>query len=510
MSNNQLSLREQLDIVVKWLDDNGVKINHKLIEIVCQKQSVDDVTNKNTPHEQVVEGLGVIALQDLKIDHTVAIIPKSCLLTPHTTSISAYLKKYKIKDATATSIALLYEASIGSQSKWYGYIKSLPLSVDLPILWNDADLKNLKGTSIETVVYENKETVDATYNKYIKSKLIANHPDVFNEHVFSLDNFKRASCLVSSRAFNIDTYHGDSMVPLADIFNHRTGRENVHIESDENDDLCSKCGSSSSCKHRKRSREDDHHHHGHKHDENCNHDHEEDEEDEEEDDDEQVQVDDLDYLANIKVPKDSLFIRVVREVSKGCEVYNTYGDHDNSLLLSKYGFVELDNPCDLVRVEPDLIDRVLESHSGLEPAEIKDRLAFYCQLFEAESRDHHAFESSGAADDALVCSIYLAMLQTAQYQQLKKTKLSMIYKQLDKLEAKQMVRSNKRVGEFIITVIEERLKLFPTTNLDIKQEIANLSSITDQRLFNSTSLQIAEKQLLLNSKNGNLIWVKDL
>ena len=64
--------------------------------------------------------------------------------------------------------------------------------------------------------------------------------------VLSFELFKRASSLIASRAFGVDAYHGDAMLPVADIFNH-TGREHVHIQSDG--DVCTVCGSPDPCPH---------------------------------------------------------------------------------------------------------------------------------------------------------------------------------------------------------------------------------------------------------------------
>lgn len=37
----------------------------------------------------------------------------------------------------------------------------------------------------------------------------------------SLDRFRVAASWVASRSFHVDAWHGDAMVPLADIFNHK-------------------------------------------------------------------------------------------------------------------------------------------------------------------------------------------------------------------------------------------------------------------------------------------------
>lgn len=47
------------------------------------------------------------------------------------------------------------------------------------------------------------------------------HPRRLQAAFWTLDNFKRAASWVASRAFGVDSWHGDAMVPLADIFNHK-------------------------------------------------------------------------------------------------------------------------------------------------------------------------------------------------------------------------------------------------------------------------------------------------
>ncbi|CAI5501439.1 unnamed protein product [Closterium sp. Naga37s-1] len=53
----------------------------------------------------------------------------------------------------------------------------------------------------------------------------------------SWDAYLAVKSLISSRAFAIDSWHGHGMVPLADLFNHRTASESVHftINDEESD-----------------------------------------------------------------------------------------------------------------------------------------------------------------------------------------------------------------------------------------------------------------------------------
>ncbi|TFK45041.1 hypothetical protein BDQ12DRAFT_46280 [Crucibulum laeve] len=61
-----------------------------------------------------------------------------------------------------------------------------------------------------------------------------------------LQGFYHAYTLVSSRAFLVDAFHGLSMVPIADTFNHVVDNH-VHLESDYN--VCPECGSLNECRH---------------------------------------------------------------------------------------------------------------------------------------------------------------------------------------------------------------------------------------------------------------------
>lgn len=51
--------------------------------------------------------------------------------------------------------------------------------------------------------------------------LVTLYPDRFTPEAMTLEAFSAAASLVASRAFGVDPVHGDGMVPLADIFNHK-------------------------------------------------------------------------------------------------------------------------------------------------------------------------------------------------------------------------------------------------------------------------------------------------
>ncbi|KAI6149717.1 hypothetical protein BKA82DRAFT_399846 [Pisolithus tinctorius] len=135
----------------------------------------------------------------------------------------------------------------------------------------------------------------------------------------SLLGFCHAYSLVSSRAFWVDAFHGLSMVPIADVFNH-VNENHVHMES--NFDVCVECGSFVECKHDR-------------------------------DGEDRLaarvphsatsmplQGDEIDYLE----------MRTIRSVPPHSEVFNTYGSLSNATLLTRYGFMLPENEFDAVKL----------------------------------------------------------------------------------------------------------------------------------------------------------------
>lgn len=111
----------------------------------------------------------------------------------------------------------------------------------------------------------------------------------------------------------VDSIHGDAMVPLADIFNHRTRAEHVHLESEDSDP---------------------------------------------------------DSLAQ------PIELRIVRPISEaGTEVNNTYGDHSNAFLFMKYGFTEPENPMNIVCFTIE--DVVKECELDLAESGLEERLDYW-------------------------------------------------------------------------------------------------------------------------------------
>ncbi|KAF8959934.1 hypothetical protein BDZ97DRAFT_1365609 [Flammula alnicola] len=174
-------------------------------------------------------------------------IRKDSVLSVRTCSLAGVIPSnpYGLAAQLSLSLALHVEILKGRQSRWHGYLQSLPVGVmDLPLFWDlhtDANenedgsgaLTWLRGTEARKIIFgrtENGATKleEVTCFYYDVAKpLLLHYTEVWRQDASTrmptLLDFYRAFSLVSSRAFLVDAYHGLSMVPIADayVMNHR-------------------------------------------------------------------------------------------------------------------------------------------------------------------------------------------------------------------------------------------------------------------------------------------------
>ncbi|KAI8066862.1 hypothetical protein BC940DRAFT_239537, partial [Gongronella butleri] len=211
--------------------------------------------------------------------------------------------------------------------------------------------------------------------------LVAKYTDIFPAEAFTLEQFQRVSTLVASRAFEVDCYHEEAMVPFADIFNHRSGSEHVHFETDY--EVCDACGALEYCEHQYLAFLE-----GEQQQQEQGNDDDDDERMGDEDGGDWSDVDEpmdgsdddepdteLQDLAQLEIQgvnfwkndedederKDTCDMVLDRKAKKNEELLNTYGDHPSVVLINKYGFCYDNNENDYVSVpEDDVVDACLQ------------------------------------------------------------------------------------------------------------------------------------------------------
>lgn len=339
-----------------------------------------------------IHGYGVEALCDLNVGQNVATIPKASILSVETSALWSEINNDAnvIRNTPASGTckvdvdtvgdsehprdslcpplfqlpaALLFECVLAEKSRWKDYISILPQSlsqIGVPLSLSDEDVtKVFYGTSIDELTVRMRSALKDVFKNNVH-KLLLRRATELNIELSAVErltdaDFIWAFACVTSRAFQVDNFHGNSMVPIADIFNHRTNGEHVHIEgeSDESD-----------------SDSDDDSENSLEHSHN-------DGPSEPRDGGNEVLVPSVIEQAvngNSKTQgtckrrrtadeNDELLIICVKAALKGEELFNTFGQKSNTSLYLNYGFTEKDNPYDSAYIHKRDVEDVMQAWS---------------------------------------------------------------------------------------------------------------------------------------------------
>lgn len=267
---------DAVDRILKWLDKNAFW-NSDLL---------------NVEKSPTTSGIGVFYNTEYAgdEDNLLLRIPKANILSGKNSFIFGLVHDFHEHHSSNVDVNLtegmhsvvlsfVYELAAGEESPWFDYVSSIDpkhatdeLS-NFPIcLWTDEEKKLLKNTECDLLGMLGRSELVAFYiecinfarinEQYVKvpavfdMELSDNDQEAFivGHHYEKLMLFGKYVQTVISRAFSVDDFHGLSLVPGADLFNHllpvlRTeddlamveGRENVHFVCDGNG-ICGVCG----------------------------------------------------------------------------------------------------------------------------------------------------------------------------------------------------------------------------------------------------------------------------
>ena len=250
-----------------------------------------------------------VASTDVGAGSVVLTVPKSAMLTvrnsPHADALESLLEM-GMPPPEVLALALALERRAGAKSRWAPYVDSLPRDAPLPLLWSTAELRHLAGTGLDATSRRRRARLAANYRAAAAEWADGELPP--------LDAVLRASTLVSSRAFDVDSAHGVGLLPLIDALNHKPALAPAHggeasDDDDSDDDDDDDDALRRDCAIRIPPAE------------------ESDDDDDEDDDDD-----------------DCALIETLRPLRAGEELCLTYGNYGNYELLAGYGFTLDDNP----------------------------------------------------------------------------------------------------------------------------------------------------------------------
>lgn len=258
---------QHMDRYFKWLEENAFW-NKELLDVKSSK----------------ISGIGVFwkhpqQLKSSLIDTILLRVPKNNLLSCKNSLIYNLLVDYNEtkggeNDGIDLSqgmhgliISFIYELYMGLSSPWYDYMVAIDpkvTEIDVPIcLWEKEERNLLSNTECAMMGMLNLDELVLLFEECVKfshtNETYVAIPEIFqvdkdkdlNHYKSQLYHFGACVQSVISRAFQVDDYHGPSLVPGADLFNHLSPvsengevkyRENVHFVCDGGMDVCSICG----------------------------------------------------------------------------------------------------------------------------------------------------------------------------------------------------------------------------------------------------------------------------
>ncbi|XP_062113846.1 ribosomal lysine N-methyltransferase 3-like [Humulus lupulus] len=435
-----------------------------------------------------IQGISVTALRDISEGDVVATIPKLACLTVQTTGARDLIEASYLDGNLALSVAIMYERSLGQRSPWAPYLNVLPYQECLPFVWTPQEVKTLLcGTELRKTVKEEQVLMCVDWEVDILP-LLESESCQLDPSFFGLQDYFAAKSLVHSRSFMIDDdFHGAGMVPLVDLFNHKTAAEDVHFTSVTFDSESD-------------SEADDGQMNGHSYTYAYN--------------DKKYELEPTPISPTDDFPSDwgdepvPMEMIMVKDVKAGSEVYNTYGPLGNAALLQMYGFTEPDNPYDTVNIDMEI---VLEWSSSLISS---TRLSLWRKMgfSGCDCQDDEKFEISfdGEPEIELLILLYIMVLPEDAYHKLNSAVSKFVIFSRDQLmkgvgmellkgtsKPSRDMFVNKSVGNALLSVTNIRESLYGSNSLeDDIEALERCCCVREKKLYHSLMLRICERRIL--------------
>ena len=329
-----------------------------------------------------IGGLGIFAKRDIPTETTLLRLHKSCIFSSSNSSIANLLLDSGIDGLLALNIAFIYEITVFKErSHWIPYLKSIRIrnsdgSLMLPpAYWDGAARKLLQYTTVDTLYdglqpqeeiregYEVARDLAKRWNKEFGLEIPTEYLDCEGDKEETFLKFVAVAFAISSRVFEIDAFHESALVPIADLFNHHVDTPDLRFVSLY--DVCDLCGEAGECKHvqmeeldlvqrlstNEKGVEQQQSPHGEiSYDliRKLEREQQLQEEEERSDGGEDDKQDLLD-------PEECVEMVTAHDIHTGEEIFNSYGELSNSLLLMRYGFAAPENPWDVVDLGKDVL-----------------------------------------------------------------------------------------------------------------------------------------------------------
>ncbi|PWN34320.1 SET domain-containing protein [Meira miltonrushii] len=392
-------------------------------------------------------------------------------------------------------VAIVREAR--ANMEWGPYLKILPQSFDTPMFWSDAEVEELKGTSIPNKI--GKEEATAGFVEKVRPYIeehasiflgtLADKPGALDKY-YSLEHFHMMGSRILSRSFHVKSGSNKDDRGNGDRSGEDDGENGGGDESDDDSD-----------------------------EEGA-------EEDESIDNISMVPMADMLNAryecdnAHLFYKTETLEMHATKRIEAGQQIWNTYGEPPSGDLLRRYGYVDLANPCDIVELpmESLIAGRLLLPNSPSKES-LLARMAWACSLGMDEvspltypfplspeppyrpdhqgltKRDYREI-AMGMPDDLLVLARVLCLTEENYTKAASKDRLPN-----PKFDAVERYANGQEIGvtQILLKALEERKKDYPTSIEEDEQLLypaLGQSNNLSLNRRNAITVRLSEKYIL--------------
>jgi hypothetical protein len=199
---------------------------------------------------------GVVALEPFVRRQPVVKIPFAACMSIHSARECPFLGPFlltrpRIDSFDALGLHLLMELAKEEESKWSVYLKTLPTPEDLseiPLFWDETRIAQafLEDEDSIAEIEDQKRVAKQTFQRLVMP-FVQKHlsDETAKQSVFTIENWLWATAVMQSRtycvAFSSDEKEAGTgahtLVPIADMFNHKRGCLTIDYDIDDAEKL---------------------------------------------------------------------------------------------------------------------------------------------------------------------------------------------------------------------------------------------------------------------------------
>ncbi|KAI9604437.1 hypothetical protein KEM48_000750 [Puccinia striiformis f. sp. tritici PST-130] len=186
-------------------------------------------------------------------------------------------------------------------------------------------------------------------------------------------------------------------------------------------------------------------------------------------------------------------MNATRNIKKGEQIYNTYGDPPNADLLRRYGHVDVPNRYDVVEISIKTCLEVVASSPlvKITEEESQERLDWALEMgiddvFEIPTELERKSNGDPLLPEELTCILQIFLLTKPDFED---------HKSKEKLPKPKL--NSSEVIILAQKVIERRMKEYPTSIEEDESLLARLRSTNDHRKIKAIIVRKSEKEILV-------------